>query len=40
MYSGSADGQLRLWQIPTNLSDPFDVYGKILFVLNVVIENL
>lgn len=38
VYSGSADGQLRLWQIPTNLSDPFDVYGTILFVLHVVIR--
>ena len=28
LYSGGMDGQLRIWQIPTDLSDPFDVYGK------------
>jgi striatin 1/3/4 len=26
LYSGSIDGQVRMWQIPTDVSDPFDVY--------------
>ncbi|XP_019858799.1 PREDICTED: striatin-3-like isoform X2 [Amphimedon queenslandica] len=26
VYSGSADGQLRMWQTPNDLSDPFDIY--------------
>lgn len=29
VYSGSADGQLRMWQTPNDLSDPFDVYGQL-----------
>lgn len=28
LYSGSLDGQIRMWQIPTHLNDPFDVYGE------------
>ena len=32
VYSCSADSQPRLWQSPTNVRDPFDFYGKILFV--------
>lgn len=28
VYSGSADGQLRMWQTPNDLSDPFDIYGQ------------
>ena len=28
MYSGSNDGSIRIWQVPSDLSDPFDVYGK------------
>ena len=28
VYSGSNDGSIRIWQVPSDLSDPFDVYGK------------
>ena len=30
-FSGSADSSIRVWQLPGDLSDPFDVYGKIHF---------
>ena len=27
-FSGSADSNIGVWQLPGDLSDPFDVYGK------------
>ena len=30
-FSGSADSSIGVWQLPGDLSDPFDVYGKILY---------
>ena len=27
-FSGSADSNIRVWQLPGDFSDPFDVYGK------------
>ena len=28
LYSGSTDGSIRLWQIPSDMTDPYDVYGN------------
>ena len=30
VYSGGKDGSIRMWQLPVELTDPFDVYGKFL----------
>ncbi len=27
VYSGGADGSVRVWQVPADITDPFDVYG-------------
>lgn len=27
-YSAGADTEIRMWQVPTNLSDPYDTYGQ------------
>ena len=32
-FSGSADCSIGVWQLPGDLSDPFDVYGKVPFFL-------
>lgn len=32
-FSGSADSSIGVWQLPGDLSDPFDVYGKNSFCL-------
>jgi len=30
-FSGSTDTTIRVWQLPSDLGDPFDVYGKIIW---------
>ena len=27
VYSGASDGSIRMWQVPVDLADPFDIYG-------------
>ena len=31
-FSGSTDSSIGVWQLPSDLSDPFDVYGKSFYM--------
>jgi len=35
-FSGSTDTTIRVWQLPSDLGDPFDVYGKIIWFFHVL----
>ena len=35
-FSGSTDTTIRVWQLPSDLGDPFDVYGKIISFFHVL----
>lgn len=37
-FSGSADSSIGVWQLPGDLNDPFDVYGKNPFFLSYIIS--
>ena len=36
-FSGSADSSIGVWQLPGDLNDPFDVYGKNPFFLTFLL---